>query len=165
MGRMLAVYGEMEKKNRARATGSCCGLTLILCDGQTTKALTHSTPARVKRRSPCLMNAPVFATIAILCLALGIWTAMVGANPKRWRLQWLDTLGMLDTDTTREDRRLQEGQLRIMAFTLLFLLALLGVSCAFWSLEQMREGKRTKTTAEREMEYLRRRAEDVRNAK
>ena len=40
-------------------------------------------------------------------------------------------------------------------------LAALGVSCAFWSVEQVREGKRTKTTVERELEYLRREAEGL----
>lgn len=111
------------------------------------------------------MNATALVITAILCLALGIWAILVGANPKHWRLLWLDMLGMLDTDTTREDRRLQEGQMRFMAFALAILLAALGVSSTFWCLEQVREGKRTKTVMERELEYLRRQAESARFAK
>lgn len=111
------------------------------------------------------MGATGLAITAILCLAFGVWMILVGSNPKRWRLLWLDMLGMLDTDTTREDRRLQEGHLRIMAFALFFLLIALGVSCTYWSVEQVREGKRTKTTVERELEYLRREAEGARGRK
>lgn len=128
-----------------------------------TKGLTDGASAGVND-TPSSMNATALAITAILCLALGVWMILMGADPKKWRLLWLDALGMLDTDTTREDRRLQEGQMRFMAFALFFLLAALGVSCAFWSVEQVREGKRTKTTVERELEYLRREAEDVRTS-
>lgn len=108
------------------------------------------------------MNATGLAISAILCLALGVWAILIGANPKHWRLLWLDALGMLDTDTNREDRRLQESQMRIMAFAMFFLLAALGVSCAFWSLEQVRESHRTKSSVERELDFLRRQAEGAR---
>jgi len=110
------------------------------------------------------MDSVGFAITSILSVALCIGLIRVGANPKQSRLFWLDLWGMLDTDTTREDRRWQEGQLRFLAFTLVFLLAASGVSSAFWSYEQLRESRRTKNTVERELEYLRRQAEGARTS-
>ena len=105
------------------------------------------------------MSATTLAISAILSIAMGIWLFAVGRDPKHWRLMWLDFFGILDSDTTREERRAQEAQIRFLAIILSLLLLALSVSCAFWSADQMREGLRPKTTAERELEDLRRRAE------
>ena len=107
------------------------------------------------------MSATTLAISAILSIAMGIWLFAVGRDPKHWRLMWLDFFGILDSDTTREERRAQEAQIRFMAIILSLLLLALSVSCAFWSADQMREGLRPKTTAERELEDLRRRAEGI----
>jgi hypothetical protein len=93
---------------------------------------------------------------AILAIFLSAWMLMVIHDPKRWRLWWLDMFGVIDVETSREQRRKQEGHLSIMAYTLLFLLVATAVSCSFWSFDLIREGRRTKTTMERDLEYTRR---------
>lgn len=90
---------------------------------------------------------------------MGLWLLRVGINPKHWRLVWLDFFGILDSDTTREERRSQEGQIRFMSLTLFLCVTALSVSCAFWCVDQLRDGQRGKTAVERELDYLRKRAE------
>ncbi len=107
------------------------------------------------------MSATGLAISAILSIALGIWLFAVGRDPKHWRLMWLDFFGILDSDTTREERRAQELHIRLLALVLCLLLVALAFSCSFWCADQVREGSRPKSTAERELEDLRRRAEGI----
>ena len=101
------------------------------------------------------MSPISFAIFAILAVFLAAWMLMVTRDPKRWRLWWLDLFGVLDVETTREERRKQEGHLSVLAYMLFFLLLTTAVSCSFWSFDQIRDNLRPKTTAEREMEFAR----------
>lgn len=108
------------------------------------------------------MSATSLAVFAILSFSMGIWLLQVGLNPKHWRLMWLDFFGILDSDTKREERRSQEFQIQIMAFLLCLLMIASCISCSFWCSDQIREGLRPKTTAERELGDLKRRADEMR---
>ncbi len=101
------------------------------------------------------MSPTLLAIFAIFAVFLSAWMVMIIHDPKRWRLWWLDLFGVIDVETTREERRQQEGHVSAMAYTLLFLLVTTAVSCTFWSFDLIREGKRSKTTIEREIEFTR----------
>jgi hypothetical protein len=108
------------------------------------------------------MSATGLAVFAILSFALGIWLLQVGLNPKHWRLVWLDFFGILDSDTSREERRAQERQIQFTSLLLCLLMIASCVSCSYWCADQIREGLRPKTSAERELEDLRKRADGMR---
>jgi hypothetical protein len=108
------------------------------------------------------MSVTGLAIYAILAIAIAMWLLQVVLNPKHWRLMWLDFFGVLDTDTTREERHAQEAHLRFLALILCLLVLATSISCAFWSADQVRENLRPKTTAERELEDLQKRAEGLR---
>jgi hypothetical protein len=105
------------------------------------------------------MSASGYAVIALIALALGLWAVMVGLDPKRWRLWWLDVFGVLDVDSTRELRRVQESQLRFMAFLIALVLLASVASCAFWTVDLVRDSMRERTSVERELEHSQLRAE------
>lgn len=106
------------------------------------------------------MSATSFAIFAILSFAFAIWMFLVGRDPKRWRLLWLDTFGILDSDTSREERHGQELQMRIAAFLTCLMFAAMCVSLVFWTSDQVRETHRSKSTVERELDNVRRLVED-----
>ena len=101
------------------------------------------------------MSPISFALFAIFALILAVWMILVIHDPKRWRLWWLDIFGVLDVETTREERREQEGHITLLAYALLFLLLATTVSCSFWSFDMIKENRRPKTAAERELEFAR----------
>jgi hypothetical protein len=102
-----------------------------------------------------------FAVAAILCIAICVFVLNVTRDPKRWRLMWLDLLGTLDVDTTREQRRQQEGHITALSYVMFVLFLALGLSCAFWAVDQVREQVREKTSAERDNDFQRRLIEEV----
>jgi len=85
----------------------------------------------------------------------------VARDPKRWRLMWLDLLGTLDVDTTREQRRQQENHIVILSYLMFVLFLALGLSCGFWTVDQVREQVREKTATERENDFQQRLIEKV----
>lgn len=101
------------------------------------------------------MTPITFALFAIFALVLAVWMVLVIHDPKRWRLWWLDLFGIIDVETTREERRAQEGQISILAYTLLFLLLTTAVSCSFWSFDMIKDKRRPKTAVERDLEFAR----------
>ena len=101
------------------------------------------------------MSPVSFAILAIIALFMGVWMIMVIHDPKRWRLWWLDLFGVIDVETTREERREQESQIVMLAYTLFFVLLVTAVSCSFWSFDLIKENRRPKTAAERELEFTR----------
>ncbi len=101
------------------------------------------------------MSATALAVTAILAFFLCAWMLMIIRDPKRWRLWWLDLFGVIDVETTREQRRQQEGHMAILAYNLLFLLLATGVSCSFWTFDKVRLDRNGKTTVERDLEYTR----------
>ena len=101
------------------------------------------------------------AVTSILCLALCFWAFHVSRHPRDWRLRWLDLLGVLDVDTSREQRRTQERHIALMGNAFLIAFAAATLSCVFWTVDQIREQRREKTPVEREFELTRREIEAV----
>jgi hypothetical protein len=102
------------------------------------------------------------AIIAILCIALAITCLRVASEPKLWRLWWMDLLGVLDVDTDRDARKSQERQMSLMCHLLFVLFATMSASCAFWTVDGIREVKRDKSVLEREVEMGREEIDVVR---
>ena len=67
----------------------------------------------------------------------------------------MDLLGVLDVDTDREVRRVQELQMTIACYFLFILLLATSLSGIFWTIDLVREEKREKTRFEREVELNR----------
>jgi hypothetical protein len=109
------------------------------------------------------MSVTGFAISTILSIAASVWLFVVGREAKEWRMRWLDLFGMHDADTPRPMRQAQERQLRFMSFFLLVLCVAMSVSCAFWTVFQLREGLRPKTGIEQELDMLRQQAERAMN--
>ncbi len=101
------------------------------------------------------MSPILFAVFAILAVFLAAWMMMLIRDPKRWRLWWLDLFGVLDVETTREERRKQESHLSGLAYMLCILLLTTAVSCCFWTFDLIRDNLRPKTRVERELEFAR----------
>jgi hypothetical protein len=106
------------------------------------------------------MSATSYAIFAILSLAFAIWMFLAGRDPKRWRLLWLDAFGILDSDTSREERHRQELQMRVAAFVVCLMFLAMCVSLVFWSVDEVRETHRSKSTVELELQNVRRLVED-----
>ena len=112
-------------------------------------------PTQISESLDCAMSPTTFAVFAICAVSLAVWMLMVIHDPKRWRLWWLDLFGVIDVETTREERREQEGHISMLAYTLFFLLLTTAVSCSFWSFDLIRDYRRPKTAVERELEFAR----------
>ena len=101
------------------------------------------------------------AITAIISLFLSFWALNVSRDPKAWRLWWLDLLAVLDVETPREMRKSQERQMAAMGFLLFLLLIATSVSCAFWTVDQIRDERRDKTRVELEIERTKRQIDDL----
>jgi hypothetical protein len=75
----------------------------------------------------------------------------------------MDLLGVLDVDTDREVRRVQELQMTIACYFLFVLLLATSLSGIFWTIDLVREEKREKTRFEREVELNRDEIDKVQN--
>ncbi len=102
-----------------------------------------------------------FAVFTILSIAICFLAINVGRDPKRWRLLWLDFLSILDVDTSREQKKAQERQLAFMAYFLFVVFFTSAFSCGFWTVDQIRETQRYKTTPERDAAFNRKMVEKV----
>jgi hypothetical protein len=102
-----------------------------------------------------------FAVAAILSIAICVFALHVARDPKRYRLLWLDLLGVLDVDSTRELRRTQEMHMAVMAYVMFVLFLATAMSCSFWAVDQMRDQARDKTAAERDNDFQQRQIEKV----
>lgn len=99
-----------------------------------------------------MFRMPIELAIAsILALFISFWALNVARDPSVWRLWWMDLLGVLDVDSNREERRLQERQMTIICYMLFVLLLATSLSGAFWTVDLVREFKREKTPYEREI--------------
>jgi hypothetical protein len=104
------------------------------------------------------MEVP-FAVTAIIMLAVSVLFLSMARDPKTARLRWMDLLGVMDADTDRGRRKSQEAQVAAVG-VMLFCLTIAGsLSCAFWTVDQIRERHREKTRFEREIELTRREIE------
>jgi uncharacterized membrane protein YqjE len=102
-----------------------------------------------------------FAVFTILSIAACFWTINMARDPRKWRLLWLDFLTILDIDTNREQRRVQERQLGTIAYVMFVVFIVSAVSCGFWAVDQIREEQRLKTAPERDADNIRRQIERV----
>jgi len=103
------------------------------------------------------------AIASILTLFVSFWALNIARDPRVWRLWWMDLLGVLDVDSDREERRVQEGQMSLACYLLFFLLLATSLSGAFWTIDLVREYKREKTRFEREVENSIREIDKVRS--
>lgn len=100
---------------------------------------------------------------SIIALFSSFWALNVARDPRVWRLWWMDLLGVLDVDTDREVRRVQELQMTIACYVLFVLLLATSLSGIFWTIDLVREEKREKTRFEREVELNRDEIDKVQN--
>jgi hypothetical protein len=100
---------------------------------------------------------------SIIALFSSFWALNVARDPRVWRLWWMDLLGVLDVDTDREVRRVQELQMTIACYFLFVLLLATSLSGIFWTIDLVREEKREKTRFEREVELNRDEIDKVQN--
>jgi hypothetical protein len=92
------------------------------------------------------------AIASILALFVSFWALNIARDPRMWRLWWMDLLGVLDVDTDREVRRVQERQMTFMCYLLFILFMTTSFSGIFWTIDLVREFKREKTRFEREID-------------
>lgn len=78
-----------------------------------------------------------FAITGILTLFLAAWAVHIIRFPRKWRLWWLNQLGIVDLDSTSAQRRAWDRQMVILAIPLALLLLTASVSCAWWTIEQI----------------------------
>ena len=81
------------------------------------------------------------AITSILTLFLAVWAVNVMRDPRKWRLWWLHQLGVVDLNSTREERRAREKQMSLLAMPLFLLLFAISLSCAWWTYDQLRQAK------------------------
>ena len=99
---------------------------------------------------------PISLCIAsILALFSSFWALNVARDPRVWRLWWMDLLGVLDVDTDREVRRIQELQMTVLCYILFVLLLATSLSGIFWTIDLVREERREKSPFERELKMNR----------
>jgi hypothetical protein len=103
------------------------------------------------------------AIASILALFISFWALNIARDPRVWRLWWMDLLGVLDVDSDRGERRVQESQMSFICFTLFVLLLAASLSGAFWTVDLIREYKRDKTRFEREIDRSNREIEKVKS--
>lgn len=92
------------------------------------------------------------AISAILSLALCIACLRMAGDSRTWRLLWMDLLGVMEMDLNRNLRKAQERQLSWMLMLLFVMLLAVSSSCFYWTVVEVLEARRDKTTIEREME-------------
>lgn len=92
------------------------------------------------------------AVSSILALFVSFWALNIARDPRVWRLWWMDLLGVLDVDTDREARRIQEQHMSIVCYLAFILLLATSFSGAFWTIDLVREYKRDKTRFEIEVD-------------
>ena len=103
------------------------------------------------------------AIASLITLFVSFWVLNVARDPKIWRLWWMDLIGVLDLDASRELRRSQERQMAFICHLLFVLLLLTGLSGAYWTFDLIQEYKRDKTHYEREIERSNREIDKVKS--
>lgn len=103
------------------------------------------------------------AIASILALFISFWALNVARDPRVWRMWWMDMLGVLDVDSDREERRVQEMQMSFICYAVFILLLLTSLSGAFWTIDLVREYKREKTRFERQVDSSKREIDKVKS--
>jgi uncharacterized membrane protein YqjE len=105
------------------------------------------------------------AVLAILAVFGTFWTFAMARNPKRWRLWWLDTLNIVDIESSREHRHIQETKLAIGSSITCVFLVLLTVFCVYHVATELQDRHRDKTQFEKDQEETRKQIEIMRSKK
>ncbi len=92
------------------------------------------------------------AICAIISLALSIFCLRMAGDAKTWRLRWMDMMGVMEVDLDRNLRKAQERQLSWMMQILFIMLLSVSGSCTYWTVMEIHEIRREKSTIERELE-------------
>jgi len=103
------------------------------------------------------------AIASILALFISFWALNVARDPRVWRMWWMDMLGVLDVDSDREERRVQEMQMSFICYAVFLLLLVTSLSGAFWTVDLVREYKREKTRYERQIDSSNREIDKVKS--
>ena len=103
------------------------------------------------------------AIASILALFISFWALNVARDPRVWRMWWMDMLGVLDVDSDREERRVQEMQMSFICYAVFILLLVTSLSGAFWTVDLVREYKREKTRFERQIDSSKREIDKVKS--
>jgi hypothetical protein len=90
----------------------------------------------------------VFTIMSIASLAIGVLCLRMALDVKIWRLRWMDFLGVLDVETERDLRKVQELQMSFMCIMLFTIWAAISASCAYWTYDEIVELKRDRTIYE-----------------
>ena len=104
------------------------------------------------RVTNCISMPTTLAISAIISLALGIACLRLAGNGERARLQWMDLAGGMDLTLNEDHRRSQERHFTLMLSLLFMLLFAFSGSCFYWTILEIKEMRREKTTLERELE-------------
>lgn len=80
-----------------------------------------------------------FAILAIVCCFICGWGYVMARNPKEWRLWWMNLVGYLDLNSTREQRRRQEMHIKMSSYGMSVLSLTLAASCTFWVMAESGE--------------------------
>jgi len=103
------------------------------------------------------------AIASILALFISFWALNVARDPRVWRMWWMDMLGVLDVDSDREERRVQETQMSFICYAVFILLMATSLSGAYWTVDLVREYKREKTRFERQIDSSKREIDKVKS--
>ncbi len=92
------------------------------------------------------------AISAIISLALSIACLRLAGDGERARLQWMDLAGDMDLALNENYRKTQERHFTLMLSLLFMVLFTFSGSCFYWTIVEIKEMRREKTTLERELE-------------
>ena len=104
----------------------------------------------------------ILAITTILCLAVSIACLRLAGDTKTMRLRWMDMLGVMEVDLDRDLRKAQERQCSLMLMLLFAFFLSVSGSCLYWTIIEVQETRRDKTTIERELEMGRAEVEKMR---
>ena len=103
------------------------------------------------------------AILAILSLFGSVWTFKMARNPKDWRIHWMNAFRIIDLNSTRSQRRKQEGHLVIISYFMCGLLLLVSASCIFWVVMEKLEPPPERSQLEKDQEDTRKQMDVIRS--
>lgn len=89
---------------------------------------------------------------AILAVFLAVWGLLTALDPKRWRAWWMATLGRMDINTTREQRRRQEFYLSLGGYVAFSLFLGVSVISGYFVALSLQEQRKARTDYEQAKE-------------
>jgi hypothetical protein len=105
------------------------------------------------------------AIASVLSLFASIWCFFMARDPKQWRIHWLNAFGIIDLNSTRDQRRKQESQLKFVCIILLVVLLAVGVSCAWFVIAEATAPVPERTEFEKDQDETRKQMDKIRAKK